>query len=160
VTYYSTPGRENVDTTLALVKKTAEELGIEEMVIASTTGFTARKAVEAFGGTGVKLTFVGTARERFPSALIEELKEKSCNVCFSREVTYDYPDAMKMAYRRFCEGMKVAVEIAMIAAQQGYVSTDKEIISMGKWDTAIVVKPSTSNRFEGLVIREVICKPR
>jgi len=159
MTYYSSPGRENVDTTLALVKKTAEELGIEDVVIASTTGFTARKAVEIFSGTGVKLTFVGTARERFPSALIAELKEKGCNVCFSHEVSYDYPDPVKMAYRRFCEGMKAAVEIAMIAAQEGYVSTDKDIISMGKWDTAIVVKPSTSSRFADLTIRELICKP-
>jgi hypothetical protein len=160
MTYYSTPGRENVDTTLALIKKTAEELGIDDVVIASTTGFTAKKAVEAFSGTGAKLTFVGTARERFPTSLIEELKKKGCNVCFSREVSYDYPDPVRMAYRRFCEGMKVAVELAMIAAQQGYVSTDKDIISMGKWDTAIVVKPSTSNRFEDLIIRELICKPR
>ena len=160
MTYYSTPGRENVDTTLAMIKKTAEELGIDDVVIASTTGFTAKKALEAFGSTGVRLTFVGTARERFPSALISELKEKGCNVCFSREVSYDYPDPMKIAYRRFCEGMKVAVEIAMLAAQEGYVSSDKDIISMGKWDTAIIVKPSTSSRFTDLVIRELICKPR
>jgi len=160
MTYYPAPGKENVDKTLALIKKTAEELGISDVVIASTTGFTAKKALETFRGTEVKLTFVGTARERFPSELIEELKQKGCNVCFSHEVTYDYPDLMKMAYRRFCEGMKVAVEIAMIAAQQGYVSTDKDIISMGKWDTAIVLKPSTSSRFEDLLIRELICKPR
>lgn len=143
-----------------MVKKTAEELGIEDVVIASTTGFTAKKAVETLGGTGAKLTFVGTARERFPTALIAELKKKGYNVCFSNEVKYDYPDPMKVAYRRFCEGMKVAVEIAMIAAQEGYVSTDKDIISMGKWDTAIVVKPSTSTRFADLTIRELICKPR
>jgi len=160
MTYYSAPGRGNVDKTLALIKKTAEELGISDVVVASTTGFTAKKALEIFRGIEVKLTFVGTARERFPSELIEELKEKGFNICFSHEVSYGYPDLMKMAYRRFCEGMKVAVEIAMIAAQQGYVSTDTDIISMGKWDTAIVVKPSTSSRFEDLMIRELICKPR
>ena len=160
MTYYSTPGRENVDNTLALVKKTAEELGIDDVVVASTTGFTAKKAVEILRGTGVKLTFVGTARERFPSDLIKELEEKGCNVCFSHEVSYDYPDPVKMAYRRFCQGLKVAVEIPMIAAQENYVSTDKDIISMGKWDTAIVIKPSTSKRFEDLMIRELICIPR
>jgi hypothetical protein len=160
MTYYQAPGKENVDKTLSLVKKTAEELGISDVVVASTTGFTAEKALETFRGTEVKLTFVGTARERFPSELVEELQGKGCNVCFSHEVTYEYPDLMKTAYRRFCEGMKVAVEIAMIAAQQGYVSTDKDIISMGKWDTAIVVKPSTSSQFESLMIRELICKPR
>lgn len=160
MTYYSAPGRENVDKTLALVKKKAEELGIVDVVIASTTGFTARKAVDAFRGTGVKLTFVGTARDKFPSDLIKELKGEGCNLCFSHEVSYDYPDLVQMAYRRLCEGMKVAVEIAMIAAQEGYASTDKDIVSMGKWDTAIVVKPSTSDRFSELSVRELICKPR
>ena len=159
MTYYSAPGKENVDKTLALIKKTAEELGISDVVVASTTGFTAKKAVEAFRNTEVKLTFVGTARERFPSELIEDLKKKGFNVCFSHEISYDYPDLVKMAYRRFCEGMKVAVEIAMLAAQQNYVPTNKDIISMGKWDTAIVVKPSASSRFEDLIIKELICKP-
>ena len=160
MTYFIAPGRENLDLTMALAKRTAEELGLEEVVVASTTGFTAKKAVEVFKDTGVKLTFVGTGRERFPTALVEELKGKSCNICFSHEVQYGYPDAMKAAYRRFCEGMKVAVEIAMIAAELGYVSTDKDIVSIGKWDTAIVVKPSTTSRFEELKIRELLCKPR
>ncbi|MGD0330636.1 MAG: hypothetical protein ABSB40_09370 [Nitrososphaeria archaeon] len=160
MTYYSTSGRENLDKTLALVKKIAEELGIDDVVIASTTGFTAKKAVETFSGTGVKLTFVGTARDRFPSELIVELKKKGFNVCFSNEVKYDYPEPVKMAYRRFCQGVKVAVEIAMIAAQEGYVSTEKDLISVGKWDTALIIKPSISTRFEDLTIRELICKPR
>jgi len=160
MTYYSAPGRENVDKTLALAKKLTEELRIDDVVIASTTGFTAKKAVETLSGTGVKLTFVGTARERFPSELIAELKKKGCNVSFSNEVKYDYPEPVKMAYRRFCQGVKVAVEIAMIAAQEGYVSTDKDIISVGKWDTALIIKPSISTKFEDLMIRELICKPR
>lgn len=160
MTYFSAPGRENLDSTMALAKKTAEELGLSDVVVASTTGFTAKKAVEAFKDMGVKLTFVGTGRERFPVALIEELKGKGYNVCFSHEIQYDYPDAMKAAYRRFCEGMKVAVEIAMIAAQEGYVGIEKDVVSVGKWDTAIVVKPSTSSHFEDLHIRELLCKPR
>ena len=160
MTYYPVSGRENLDSTLSLSKKMAEELGIDNVVIASTTGFTAKKAVEVFKGTGVKLTFVGTQRDRFPAALIAELKERGCNVCFSGEVKYEYPDLVKTAYRRFCQGMKVAVEIAMIAAQEGYVSTDKDIISVGKWDTALLIKPSLSTKFEELAIRELICKPR
>lgn len=70
MTYYPAPGRENVNETLALVKELAEELGIDDIVVASTTDFTATKAVEMLRGTGVRLTFVGTARERFPSDLI------------------------------------------------------------------------------------------
>ena len=160
MTYYPTPGRENLDSTLALSKKTAEELGLDDVVVASTTGSTAKKAVEVFKGTGARLTFVGTTRDRFPAPIIKALKEDGCNVCFSSEVKYEYSDPIKSAYRRFCQGMKVAVEIAMIAAQEGYVSTEKDIVSIGKWDTAIVIKPATSTKFEDLLIRELICKPR
>ncbi len=160
LTYYSLPGRENLEVTLESTKKAAEELGLEDAVIASTTGFTAKRAFEVLKGTGIKLTFVGTTRERFPSALVAELKEKGCNICFSSEVKYEYPDPVKIAYRRLCQGMKVAVEIAMIAAQEGCVSTEKDIVSIGKWDTAIIVKPAVSTKFEELMIRELICKPR
>lgn len=145
---------------MALAKKRTEELGLGDVVIASTTGFTAKKAIEVFKDTGAKLTFVGTGRERFPADLLQELQSKGCHVCFSHEIQYDYPDAVRAAYRRFCEGMKVAVEIGMIATQQGYVSIDKDIVSIGKWDTAIVVRPATFGHFEELKIRELLCKPR
>jgi hypothetical protein len=160
MTYFSAPGRENLHSTVALAKKRTEELGIGDVVIATTTGFTAKAAVEVFKDTGAKLTFVGTGRERFPVALLQELASEGYNVCFSHEIQYDYPDEMKAAYRRFCEGMKVAVEIAAIAAQQGYVPTDRDVVSVGKWDTAIVIRAATFGHFEDLKIRELLCKPR
>jgi len=157
--YYSVAGREHVDATLTLVKEKAEAQGITDVVIASTRGFTAEKALDVFKGTGVKLTFVGTARERFPSSFIKKAEEAGHKVCFSHEVSYDYPPLVQTAYRRFSEGV-VAVEIAIIAAEEGYVSTDKDIVAMGKWDTALIITPSTSDSFSELRVRELICKPR
>jgi len=160
MTYFSAPGKENLYSTINLAKKRTEELGLGDIVVASTTGVTAKAVVEVFKGTGAKLSFVGTGRERFPVALMQELQNEGCNVCFSHEIQYDYPDEMKAAYRRFCEGMKVAVEIAAIAAQQSYVPTDKDIVSIGKWDTAIVIRAATFGHFADLKIRELLCKPR
>ena len=160
VKYFATPGRENTGKTLELVKKRAEELGIKNVVLASTRGFTAEKAFDAFKETDITLTIVGIGRDSFPKDLYGKLEEEGHNVVFSRETEYDYPDLVKAAYRRFCEGVKVAPEIAMIAAQKGLVSTDEEVISIGKWDTALVIKPSTSDRFSELEIKELICKPR
>ena len=88
------------------------------------------------------------------------MKAAGFNVCFSHYVSFDFPSSVKMAYRRSCEGVKVAVEIAMIAAEEGYVSTDKDVAMMGKWDTALIIKPSTSDSFSELRVRELICKPR
>jgi hypothetical protein len=159
MTYYSVPGREHVDATLALVKKTAEAWEMTNVVIASTRGFTAEKALDVFKDTAITLTFVGTARERFPSSLIKKAEEAGHRVCFSHEVSYDYPPLVRTAYRIFSEGVKVAVEIAIIAAEEGYVPTDKDIVAMGKWDTALIITPSTSDSFSELRVRELICKP-
>lgn len=145
---------------MELVKKRAGELGIRDVVVASTRGFTAEKAFDAFKETDVTLTIVGISRDSFPRDLLGRLEEEGHNVIFSRETSYEYPDLVKTAYRRFCEGVKVAPEIAMIAAQKGLVPTNEEVISIGKWDTAMVIKPSTFYQFSELEIKELICKPR
>jgi hypothetical protein len=60
-------------------------------------------------------------------------------------------------------GTKVAVEIAVMAADAGALSGN-DIISIGGTgkgaDTALVVKPAHQNNFFDLRIREVVCKPR
>jgi hypothetical protein len=70
---------------------------------------------------------------------------------------------MAWTLRTFGQGTKVAVEIALMAADAGLVRTDEEIISMGGTakgvDTALVVRPANSYHFFDLKVREVICKP-
>jgi hypothetical protein len=62
------------------------------------------------------------------------------------------------------EGIKVAVEIAVMAADAGLVPTDQEIIAVGGTgggaDSAIVLKAAHMNNFFDLEIREIIAKPR
>ena len=158
MTYFEIEGRENIDKTLQLCKRAAEELGIKKIVIASTSGFTAEKAAEAFSDLGVSLTIVGTERSRFSSDILKKLEAKGYVVCFSREVSADYPDAASPAFRRFSQGVKVAVQIAIIAAEKKLVSPEDDVISIGKWDTALIVKPS--DKFADLKVRELICMPR
>jgi hypothetical protein len=160
MTYFKVAGKENIDKTLELVKRMAEEHGIKNVIVASITGFTAEKAFEVLKDMDVTLTFVGTEKNRFASNLQKKLEEKGHHVCFSREVSYDYPDSVKNAFRRFSAGVKVAVEIAMIAAQKGFISTEEDVICMGKWDTALIIKPAKSDNFSELKVRELICMPR
>jgi hypothetical protein len=60
--------------------------------------------------------------------------------------------------------MKVACEIAAMAADAGLVRTDAEIIAVGGTgrgaDTAVVLLPNYSHRFFNMKIKEIICKPR
>ena len=158
MTYFDTEGKGNIEATLELVKQTAEELGIGHIVVASTTGFTAMKALDTLKDLGVTLTVVGTERGRFPSKILKQLQDTGHHVCFSREVPADYPDTASVAFRRFSQGVKVAVQIAVIAAEKQFVSTEEDVVSVGKWDTALIVKPSA--RFTELKVRELICMPR
>ena len=160
MTYFAVAGKENVDKTLELTKMVAEEHGIKNVIVASITGFTAEKAFEVFKDMNVTLTLVGTERNRFSNNIQKKMEEKGHHVCFSREVSYDYPDLVKNAFRRFSAGVKVAVEIAMIAAQKGFISTEEDVVCVGKWDTSLIIKPATSDNFPELKVRELICMPR
>jgi hypothetical protein len=71
---------------------------------------------------------------------------------------------MAWTLRTFGQGTKVAVEIALMAADAGLVRTDADILSLGGSgegvDTALLIRPANSSRFFDLKVREVICKPR
>jgi hypothetical protein len=67
--------------------------------------------------------------------------------------------------RRFgSEGLKVAVEVAVMAADSGLVPTNREIIACGGSypgaDAAIVLQAAHMNNFFDIEIREIIAKPR
>ena len=53
IVYFEKPGSQNTEAVLNIAKKRAEELGIKTIVVATTEGNTAVKAVEVFGGLKV-----------------------------------------------------------------------------------------------------------
>jgi len=65
---------------------------------------------------------------------------------------------------RFCQGMKVCVEIVLMAADAGLIPMNKEVLSIAGTgegaDTALIVKPTYARRFTDLQIKEIITKPR
>ena len=66
--------------------------------------------------------------------------------------------------RLFGEGIKVAVEIAVMAADAGLIPTDREIIAAGGTgkgaDAALVMQAAHMNNFFDLKIKEVIAMRR
>ena len=77
--------------------------------------------------------------------------------------TYTIVDIIASTLRIFGQGMKVACEISMMAADSGLVRTDEDIISIAGTgrgaDTAVVFKPVNSQHFFNLRISEILCKP-
>ena len=189
IIYFENPGNENTDQTFNLAKERAKQLGIKTIIVASTTGRTAVKASEFF--KGMKLIVVRHSTG-FRDPNIQEFSDESLKIVQSRNVpvvtaahafggltrsmrqseipsaptTYVIGDIVQSTLRIFGQGMKVACEIAAMAADAGLVRTDEEVISVagvgrsGGADTAIVVKPETAHRFFDMKVKEILCKPR
>ncbi len=175
ITYFEETGAGNTAATLALAKKRAAELGLRRVVIASTTGGTAREAAQAFAGTGVQLVVVPHQRgfrdeERFDMAVAEELQQAGHRVHWSTMLfhTADFygtnaPTALANVLRTFGQGTKVCLEILLMAADGGAIDRGERVIVVagsGRGsDTALVATASTSNRIKDVKIHEVLCKP-
>jgi len=158
--YFEASGPENTCKVLELVKKRADETGIDTVVLASTRGDTAKKAMETLDGK--KLIIVGIDRDRFSAEIMKNALEKGFPVIFSSETDYHYPEEMRTAFRRFGQGMKVSVEDVVIACLRGVLKEEVDVISLAGSsrgaDTAIVI--SSARDFSMVKIREVICMPR
>jgi hypothetical protein len=157
------------------VKKRAQEAGIKHVVIASTTGATAAQAAATFAGTDVKLVITPhqwrwREERQFDRSLVPELERAGHRVFWSTMLFHTeelYGNAAGTALanilRTFGQGMKVCVEILLMAANGGQVDIgEKVIVAAGSGrgaDTAIVATAATSNRLKEVRIHEVLCKP-
>lgn len=179
---FDRPGSENTDETLGIAKKRAEELGIKTIAVASTSGETGVKAVQAFPDykvvvithtTGLQSPDVQELTAQNRSKILEKggviLTATHAFGGVGRAVrrkfnTYQVDEIIAQTLRIFGQGTKVACEIALMAADAGLVRTDQEIISIGGTgkgaDTALVVKPAHTHDFFELSVKEVLCKPR
>jgi hypothetical protein len=182
ITYFDNTGEENTDAVLSMVKQRAGELGIKTIVIASTRGKSALKAMESL--SGFKVIFVTHSTglkeddaQEFSREIRQAVEAKGATVLTTthafgglsraqRTTKYQAPglgDTVADTLRLFGEGMKVVCEIAVMAADSGLVKTTEDIISVGGSsrgaDTAVVLKAVHAHHFFEMKVREIICKP-
>ncbi len=180
--YFERPGKEHTEEVLREVKKRAEELGIKKILVASTTGYTAEMASEILGDKEIIVVthsygFKKENENEFPEELRKKLEERGIKVLTATHALSGVERAIRKqlgtwlpveivanALRIFCEGMKVCVEIAMMAADSGLVRTDQDIIAVAGTargaDTAVVLRPAYTFKFFDMKIKEIICMPR
>jgi hypothetical protein len=191
--YFEKPGKHNTDKVIEAVRQRLAEGDIKTVVVASTTGYTALKLSEALRGQeGITLISVAETpliREwgaEYPCLRPEtkgELERRG--VIVADKIPYllhssvlDYspwkaPSAeeiLRETLYAFGQGLKVAVEVVLIAVASGFLEPFQDVIAVGGTsrgaDAAIVVRATFPNHVfsqddaKRLKIREVLCKPR
>ena len=182
IVYFDAPGAANTDETLELAKARAEEFGIKTIVVATTVGDTGVKAAEKFKDYKVVVVthttgFKAADAQELALENKERIEELGARIFTGAHAfggiahaarksfgTHVLGDFMANTLRMFGEGMKVAIEISVMAADAGLVKTDEEVIAVAGSatgaDTAIVLKPAHAHDVFSLRVKEIICKPR
>ena len=180
ILYFEETGEANTDQTLSIARSRAEQLDIHQIVVASTRGYTARRARAIFEGYPARIiavticasfdeegwTMTGAERQALQKLGIEVLTSThALGDDVSAALSPVAPNAIvRETLYTFCQGMKVAVEVALMAADAGLLNMSKEAIVVAGTgsgaDTAIVIQPAYSRKFSKLQIREILAKPR
>jgi hypothetical protein len=159
ITYFNKVGPDNTNETFRIAKERAEELGIKTILIASTRGDSAAKAVDFF--TGCRVVAVGHAtgmrepnKNEFTDENKKKVESKGGVVIFASHAftgltrrpappsapgtppfmppgpVLEIGDIVANTLRIICAGIKVIVECGVMASDAGAIRTDEDIIAI------------------------------
>lgn len=178
--YFGEEGRNNTERTVELALKAAKENNIRYIVVASNTGATARHFLDR----GINVVCVTHAygfglpgtNEMNPEVR-EELNAKGMRVLTTTHVLSGAERSLSAkfgginpveiianALRMFGQGVKVCVEVSVMALDAGLIPYGESIVAVGGTgrgaDTAVIIKPTHANDILNTRIQEIICKPK
>lgn len=181
ITYFEKEGEDNTKKVLELSRSKAEELKILTALVASTTGYTAKLAVEILKGMNIIVVthaagFVEPDGQEFDNKIKTYIESKGAKVLTAQHSFGGVNRAIRKTHggfppdeivanilRLFGQGMKVVCEIALMAADAGFVSCLEPVIAIGGTsrgaDLGVVVFPVNSFRIFDLKIVDVFCMP-
>jgi len=185
--YFDKPGPANTADAAKFAIGRAKELKIQTIIVASTSGKTAEIFFEAMKDTQLDLVVVthvmGFAKPgewEFSPDSARQLRNNGVKIvtgthalsglerALSRSPKVgggSRTEAIAEALRRIVAvGLKVAVECVLIAADQGMITLDGEVIAVGGTasgaDTVCVIRPAHTANFFDLQVREIVAMPR
>ncbi|TAJ44236.1 pyruvate kinase alpha/beta domain-containing protein [Methanofollis fontis] len=185
--YFDAPGEENTADAARFAVERAQETNIGTIVVASTSGYTARQFLEAMEGTDLRLVvvthvvgFSAPGVWDFDTETADLLRAGGATIVTGTHVLSGLErsisrsprlgggsrtEAIAEALRRtVAVGLKVAVECALIAADQGAIGVTDEVIAVGGTasgaDTVCVIRPSHTASYFDLQVREIVAMPR
>jgi uncharacterized protein len=180
--HHEKPGIDNTEATIEAALRYGREHGIRNIVVASTTGFTALAILNkapagefnitvvthntGFGEEGSQ-TFAAEIRDRLSQSGIKVLTGtmvlRSIGTSIRELTGYSEQDLIAHTLRMFSQGIKVCVEITAMAADGGFIPFDDVLAIAGTGrgaDTACLIRANSSNRFFKIKVREIIIKPK
>lgn len=180
---FDTPGPSNTAPTLAAAVARAEELGLRYLVVASTTGDTAEALRREVGDRDLQVVCVSYhagfrgGDEVMPPQRRAELRDQGIEVVIATHAlsgverainnkfgTIGPVELMAHCLRCFGQGIKVAIEVAVMAADGAAAPTTEDIVAIGGSgkgaDAAVVVRAAHQNNFFDLRVREIIAMVR
>lgn len=185
-TYFEKPGPANTKKALNVAKKYAEEHDLKNIIIASTTGGNAEKALEVFDLETYNIIiithsyyFTGSGkRQEFPEDKMEELKKGGLKIFSGTHSMSGIERNVRKAFNQWCfvdlytkylreqfsQGTKVCMEIASMAVDAGLIdSLDEDVIAVGGTgrgaDTVCLIKPAPTSEFNKLRMKALLAKP-
>ncbi len=180
--YFDGKGRDKTEATISLSLKAAEESKIQHIVVASVTGYTAGLLIEAAKKANIVCvthadgfkepgTNELTAEERakLVAAGIKTLTTTHVLSGVERGISTQsggmYPaEIIANTLRMFGQGVKVCVEIAIMALDAGLIPHGEKIVAIGGTgrgaDAAVIMTPAHAKDVFSTRVHEIICKPR
>ncbi len=186
VTYFEKGGPHNTDKALEIAKIYADKFGINDIVIASTTGMTAERAVDIFDLGKYNIVIVTHAyyfvnssiRQEFPEDKLEFLKKKGLKfhigthsmsgiergLRIGKEAWIFVDLLAKVLGWQFSQGIKVCIEISATICDAGLIpNLNRDVIAIAGTgrgaDTVCLIKPAPTSDFKNLRVKAILCKP-
>jgi uncharacterized protein len=181
--YFEKKGSVNTDRALDIALACCEEKGIRKIVVASSTGKTAlrlhdkaKPSIEVIAvtyGAGSKYREEVEEFNRNRETLVEKgiRVVRGIHALSATERTFENKyksgfiplNIVADTLRMFSQGMKVCVEVAVMAAEAGFVTPDEEVVAVGGTgtgaDTAVVLKPAYAAGMFETKFKAVLCMP-
>lgn len=182
IEYFKEAGKTNTEKALKYAYEYSEGFNIPKVVIATTKGYTAAKALDIFTDL-TKLVvvthswgFLKPGQQEMDPDLLELLKKKDVSVLTTTHAlagvdrairkkhgTWQIAELIAEVYRTFGQGTKVCAEITVMAADAGMIPIDEEILAVAGTgrgaDTVWLVKPAYTHNFFDLKMKKCLCKP-
>lgn len=183
VFYFEKKGPHNTDKTLEIALTCCKAQSIKKIVVASSRGNTALKLKETADASLEIIAVTYSAGSRYVEDVeafnqnADKLVQNDIRIVRGIHALSGTERAFETKYksqflplnivadtlRMFCHGVKVCVEIAVMAAEHGYISPDEEVVAIAGShhgaDTAVVLKPAYAADMFKTKILQLLCMP-